>query len=50
LTSFGILGTGFAAVQAVFDRASSNKNRSMSIGLVRAAISAIQVIGVPLAQ
>ena len=45
LIGFGIAGTGFGVILAVVGRASTNKNRSMSLGIVTAAGSVGQVIG-----
>ena len=50
LIGFGIAGTGFGVILAVVGRASTNKNRSMSLGIVTAAGSVGQVIGAPLAE
>lgn len=50
LVGFGIAGTGFGVILAVVGRASSDKNRSMSLAIVTAAGSAGQVIGAPIAQ
>jgi len=47
---FGIAGTGMGMILAVVGRASSDKNRSMSLGIVTAAGSFGQMIGAPLAQ
>ena len=47
---FGIAGTGFGVILAVVGRASSDKNRSMSLAIATAAGSAGQVIGAPLAE
>ena len=47
---FGIAGTGFGVILAVVGRASSDKNRSLSLGIATAAGSAGQVIGAPLAE
>lgn len=47
---FGIAGTGFGVILAVVGRASSDKNRSMSLGIATAAGSAGQVFGAPTAQ
>lgn len=50
LVGFGIAGTGFGVILAVVGRASSAKNRSMSLAIVTAAGSAGQVFGAPLAE
>ena len=50
LVGFGIAGTGFGVILAVVGRASSDENRSMSLGIATAAGSAGQVIGAPLAE
>jgi len=47
---FGIAGTGFGVILAVVGRASSAKNRSMSLAITTAAGSAGQVFGAPLAE
>ena len=47
---FGIAGTGFGVILAVVGRASSDKNRSMSLAIATAAGSAGQVFGPPAAQ
>lgn len=47
---FGIAGTGFGVILAVVGRASSDKHRSMSLGIATAAGSAGQVFGPPLAE
>ena len=50
LIGFGIGGTGFGVILAVVGRASSNENRSISLGIVTAAGSVGQVVGAPLAE
>ena len=50
LVGFGIAGTGFGVILAVVGRASSDDNRSISLGIATAAGSAGQVIGAPLAE
>ncbi|MGB1034059.1 MAG: MFS transporter [Primorskyibacter sp.] len=50
LVGFGIAGTGFGVILAVVGRASSDKNRSMSLAIATAAGSAGQVVGPPLAE
>lgn len=47
---FGIAGTGFGVILAIVGRASSDKNRSLTLGVATAAGSAGQVIGAPLAE
>ena len=47
---FGIAGTGFGVILAVIGRASSNENRSMSLGIATAAGSVGQVFGAPTAE
>lgn len=49
LVGFGIAGTGFGVILAVVGRASSDKNRSMSLAIATAAGSAGQVFGAPIA-
>ncbi|MDD9922178.1 MAG: MFS transporter [Boseongicola sp.] len=50
LIGFGIAGTGFGVILAVVGRASSDENRSMSLGIATAAGSAGQVVGAPFAE
>lgn len=50
LVGFGIAGTGFGVILAVVGRASTDKNRSMSLAIATAAGSAGQVFGAPLAE
>ena len=50
LVGFGIAGTGFGVILAVVGRASSDKNRSMSLAIATAAGSAGQVFGAPTAE
>lgn len=50
LVGFGVAGTGFGVILAVVGRASSDENRSMSLGIATAAGSAGQVIGAPTAE
>ncbi len=50
MVGFGVAGTGFGTVLAVVGRASSDKNRSMSLAIVTAAGSFGQVIGAPTAE
>lgn len=50
LVGFGIAGTGFGVILAVVARASSDKNRSMSLAIATAAGSAGQVFGPPIAE
>jgi MFS family permease len=47
---FGIAGTGFGVILAVVGRASSDENRSMSLGIATAAGSVGQVFGAPTAE
>ncbi len=49
LVGFGIAGTGFGVILAVVGRATSDANRSLSLGIATAAGSAGQVFGAPLA-
>ena len=49
LVGFGIAGTGFGVILAVVGRASSDENRSLSLGIATAAGSAGQVFGAPMA-
>ena len=46
----GIAGTGFGVILAVIGRASSDKHRSMSLGIATAAGSGGQIIGPPVAE
>ncbi|WP_298493047.1 MFS transporter [uncultured Maritimibacter sp.] len=50
IVGFGVAGTGFGVILAVVGRASSDKNRSMSLAIATAAGSAGQVFGAPLAE
>ena len=50
VVGFGIAGTGFGVILAVVGRATSDKNRSLALGIATAAGSAGQVVGAPLAQ
>ncbi|MDE0111125.1 MAG: MFS transporter [Albidovulum sp.] len=50
LIGFGVAGTGFGVVLSVVGRASSDENRSLSLGIATAAGSAGQVFGAPVAQ
>ncbi|MER5173149.1 MFS transporter [Thioclava sp. GXIMD2076] len=50
LVGFGIAGTGFGVILAIVGRASSDKNRSLTLGIATAAGSAGQVFGAPLAE
>lgn len=50
LVGFGIAGTGFGVILAIVGRASSNKNRSLALGIATAAGSAGQIVGPPLAE
>ena len=46
----GVAGTGFGVILAVVGRASSDENRSVSLGIATAAGSGGQVIGAPAAE
>lgn len=50
LVGFGIAGTGFGVILAVVGRASSDENRSLTLGIATAAGSAGQIFGAPLAE
>lgn len=50
LVGFGIAGTGFGVILAVVGRASSEKYRSLSLGIATAAGSAGQIVGPLFAQ
>ena len=50
IVGFGIAGSGFGVILAVVGRASSDRNRSLALGIATAAGSGGQVIGAPLAQ
>lgn len=50
LVGFGIAGTGFGVILAVVGRASSDKHRSMALGIATAAGSAGQIVGPPVAN
>ncbi len=50
LVGFGIAGTGFGVILSVVGRASSDENRSLSLGIATAAGSLGQVFGAPVAQ
>ena len=50
LVGFGVAGTGFGVILAVVGRASSDENRSLSLGIATAAGSAGQVFGAPVAE
>ncbi|MDI3326461.1 MFS transporter [Pontibacterium granulatum] len=50
LVGFGIAGTGFGVILAVVGRASSDKHRSLALGIATAAGSAGQIVGPPIAQ
>lgn len=50
LVGFGIAGTGFGVILAMVGRASSDENRSMTLGIATAAGSAGQVFGAPAAE
>ncbi len=46
----GVAGTGFGVILAVIGRASSDENRSVSLGIATAAGSGGQVVGPPIAE
>ncbi|WP_126974957.1 MFS transporter [Frigidibacter oleivorans] len=50
IVGFGIAGTGFGVILAVVGRATSDENRSISLGIATAAGSAGQVFGAPVAE
>jgi len=50
LVGFGIAGTGFGVILAVVGRATSDKHRSMALGIATAAGSAGQIVGPPVAN
>lgn len=50
LVGFGIAGTGFGVILAIVGRATSDANRSLSLGIATAAGSAGQVFGAPTAE
>lgn len=50
LVGFGVAGTGFGVILAVVGRASSEKNRSMSLAIATASGSAGQVLGAPIGE
>ena len=50
LVGFGIAGTGFGVILAMVARASSDENRSLTLGIVTAAGSGGQIVGPPLAE
>ena len=50
MIGFGIAGTGFGVILGVVGRASSDENRSLSLGIATAAGSAGQVFGAPVAD
>ena len=50
IIGFGIAGTGLGMILAVVGRASSEKNRSMALGIVTAAGAFGQMFGAPIAQ
>ena len=50
LVGFGVAGTGFGVILAVVGRASSDENRSISLGIATAAGSAGQIFGAPTAE
>lgn len=50
LVGFGIAGTGFGVILAIVGRATSDENRSISLGIATAAGSAGQIVGAPIAE
>jgi len=50
LVGFGVAGTGFGVILAAVGRASSEKNRSMSLAIATASGSAGQVLGAPIGE
>lgn len=50
LVGFGIAGTGFGVMLAVIGRATSDRHRSMALGIATAAGSAGQMFGPPIAE
>ena len=50
IVGFGIAGTGFGLILAIVGRASSDKNRSLALGITTAAGSVGQIVGPPVAQ
>ena len=50
LVGFGIAGTGFGLILAIVGRATSDKHRSMALGITTAAGSFGQLIGPPMVQ
>ena len=50
LVGFGIAGTGFGVILAVVGRATSEKHRSLALGIATAAGSAGQIVGPPFTQ
>jgi len=50
LVGFGIAGTGFGVILAIVGRATTDNNRSISLGIVTAAGSAGQIVGAPFAE
>jgi MFS family permease len=47
LVGFGVAGTGFGVILAIVGRASSDENRSLSLGIATAAGSGGQIVGPP---
>lgn len=47
---FGIAGTGFGVILAIIGRSTSNRHRSLALGIATAAGSAGQVVGPPAAD
>lgn len=50
LVGMGVAGTGFGVILAIVGRASSDENRSLSLGIATAAGSGGQVVGPPVAE
>ena len=50
MVGMGVAGTGFGVILAIVGRASSDENRSLSLGIATAAGSGGQVIGAPAAE
>lgn len=50
LIGFGVAGTGFGVILAIVGRTTSEKNRSMALGIVTAAGSAGQIVGPPFTE
>lgn len=50
LVGMGVAGTGFGVILAIVGRASSDENRSISLGIATAAGSGGQIFGAPVAE